>query len=104
MAEQLVNVETCAPFSDWRQDILGPPEPNKGGSSLVIATVMNRKHPDGEGNARLIAAAPDLLEACEHAMAVIHAVRTGHVPPDLIPHIDSERMVRAAIAAARGES
>ena len=53
-------------------------------------------------NARLIAAAPELLAMCEHAAGVIHAIQTGNVPAGLIPHIDSERLIRAAIAKAKG--
>jgi hypothetical protein len=59
---------------------------------------------EARANAALMAAAPELLEALEHCAGVIYAIRTGNVPQDLIPHIDSERIARAAIAKAKGET
>ena len=49
----------------------------------------------GEANARLIAAAPDLLEALELAVEVIEA--TGPAA-----YHDAERQIRAAITKAKG--
>lgn len=77
-----------------------------------IATVHIGWHHDGangypvEANARLIASAPELLEALEQAF---------DFPPDFFARPDDEleqitvsgrhlRMVRAAIAKARGET
>jgi hypothetical protein len=48
-------------------------------------------------NARLIAAAPDLLEALEGLLAV--AVEVGELPPDF----GQTRAARAALAKAKGE-
>ena len=50
-----------------------------------------------EENARLIAAAPDLLEALELALLVIEATGPG------VYH-DAERQMRKAIAKAKGET
>jgi hypothetical protein len=47
--------------------------------------------PDAEANARLIAAAPDLLDACEKALARAHFADP-----------DTEAALRAAIGKARG--
>jgi hypothetical protein len=58
-----VNHETHPVMVDWRQDVIGPPDPSRAGSSLVVATIINRDSPQGEANAALIAAAPDLLAA-----------------------------------------
>lgn len=44
----------------------GPMLPRK-----VIATVYNSRRVDGKANARLIAAAPDLLAVCETAAAML---------------------------------
>jgi hypothetical protein len=49
-----------------------------------------------EANARLIAAAPDLLAACENALATITGERVGGA-------ISTEIELRAAIAKAKGE-
>jgi len=56
-----VNHETHPKMADWRQDVLGPPDASRGDSCLVVATIMNRDCPRGEANARLIAAAPELI-------------------------------------------
>ena len=61
-----------------------------------------------EANARLIASAPDLLAACEDALATIEFMHTEMGPhrctvdcPDMSKH---ERTMRAAIAKARGQA
>ena len=65
-----------------------------------IATVWNT-HDNSEANARLIAAAPDLLEA-------LKAVVNDWVAPDDLPFEDGEMpaldAARAAIAKATGEA
>ena len=66
--------------------------------------------PDGRadlqnGNARLIAAAPELLAACQSAADVlVEAVRSGCDLPDFDPeeHV-TVRLLRAAISKATGE-
>ena len=51
-------------------------------------------------NARLIAAAPDLLEACEHFMKSMEAAMTDGLQLNLPMH---EQAMRAAIRKAKGE-
>lgn len=57
--------------------------------------------PSGIANARLIAAAPDLLEALHQSEAELQSLRTPSVA-DGIDH--TLRIIRAAIAKATGES
>ena len=65
-----------------------------GSSQIVIARVRTATVEPGDGNARLIAAAPDLLYALEEAL---HLIET------LTPLEGSTvRIVRAAIAKATG--
>lgn len=92
----------------WANDPLQPTIWANDGQTQV-ATVADLPWKDGksdwmteQANARLIAAAPELLAALKHCAGVIHAIRTGNVPPDLIPHIDSERLAESAIAKATG--
>ncbi len=49
----------------------------------------------GEANARLIAAAPDLMEACDFALTILEALGNGKG--------DAAMACRAALAKARGE-
>lgn len=51
---------------------------------------------EAEPNARLIAAAPELLEACERCIAALQA--------NGAPNCEAAKEARAAIAKARGES
>lgn len=52
-------------------------------------------------NARLIAAAPDLLEAAECILSDLNAI----MPPELVRHFGASRMkLRAAITRATGGS
>ena len=41
----------------------------RGGKGLTLAELANHETEDSEANARLIAAAPDLLEACQSLVA-----------------------------------
>lgn len=56
------------------------------------------KGPDadaGEANARLIAAAPDLMDACDFALCILEGMGNGKG--------DAANACRAALAKARGE-
>jgi len=68
-----------------------------GGDPFEIASISFER-PDGEceANARLIAAAPALLEAARAALESLDAV-------DVPQEWDSRPLLRAAIAAATGE-
>ena len=74
--------------------------PGLNGSTCVIGQCAG---PDREANARLIAAAPALLEACEIMDA---AVKAGHTSSsDLLTHLlEAAAAARAALAAARAEA
>ena len=63
-----------------------------------IAEMLNGREDDYEANARLIAAAPELLEACELALKVLE--QSGMITRQLL---DADRKLRAAIAKAKGE-
>jgi hypothetical protein len=69
-----------------------------------IAHVFNGDPHDGEAaeaNARLIAAAPALFEACHSAVSCFIAVQAGVGPtPDIKATLAT---LRAAIAAAKGK-
>lgn len=58
-------------------------------------------HAEREANARLIAATPDLLEACE---AVIQQLTSDKFPIKILPDVEpfSIKLVRKAIAKAKG--
>ena len=68
---------------------------------LVVAEVYAVGRPDEEvdANTRLIAAAPDLLAACELALATFRRDRMEEID-DREPEIDA---LRAAVAQARGD-
>lgn len=95
-----VNVETVYPFSDWRQDVIGPPDPAKANSSVVVATIINRDSPYGEANARLIAAAPELLEACKYGLRAMRALGWDQATTTGLKH--DWDAANAAIAKAEG--
>jgi len=71
--------------------------PGPSGESLNV-TVHRDNHCEAEANARLIAAAPDLLKASKRALAVLRAtgesIRPGNALGALV----------AAIAKAEGKS
>lgn len=71
-------------------------------SGTVIAEAFGRSgvtiYHDSEANARLIAAAPDLLAACRQALASLEWTGIGDVPSVRTV----EREIRAAIAKAEG--
>lgn len=67
-----------------------------------IAIAVDSHHPllarDGQANARLIAAAPDLLQACRVALAEVTNHPDGHMSQFQFAY----RALRAAIAKAGG--
>ena len=76
-----------------------------------IVTVDNGDGPNGEDNARLIAAAPDLLICCKNLVEQFHAYENGWLgdgawrtriglPDDLR---DAEAAINAAEARAEGQ-
>jgi hypothetical protein len=68
--------------------------PQLVGNGYGIGHVTSHSTSEGKANARLIAAAPDLLEALELVMSN----QTG-----LQENIDAAKKARAAIARAKGE-
>lgn len=76
-----------------------PTEPvgTQGGQKVTIATIA-----ESEANARLIAAAPELLAACEAALPIIESFDTAKEDGDKdLPEV---AQLRAAIARARGSA
>lgn len=95
---------------EWDCGLVPPDGPGryadiyKDGGDLIIAQ-FNDLIPEGKANARLIAAAPDLLEACEALCAAFGDPLTrralgGHNEAQMIAILDA----RAAIAKAEGRS
>ncbi len=78
---------------------------NKG---AIYVAGIGRAQGDGqpEANARLIAAAPELLEACRNAqMRLVKIVKEYDVTPDAYPGAyDSIRELEACLALAEGKS
>uniref|UniRef100_A0A6M3LR60 Uncharacterized protein n=1 Tax=viral metagenome TaxID=1070528 RepID=A0A6M3LR60_9ZZZZ len=66
----------------------------------VVGEVDNLPSPDNEGNARLMAAAPDLLEACKEAAAYVHRTSTAVTYGG---KSNFEAALRDVIKAAEGE-
>ena len=88
--------------SDWPEVI--------GGDETIICEPMGLNETEWVANARLIAAAPDLLEACEQMAEIMTYYHTGEAQghedacenPDCCGHCKAMRLYRAAIAKARG--
>jgi hypothetical protein len=57
----------------------------EGGRLVALVEMIKTKEPTGEewANARLIAAAPDLLEACEGMLAWARRVKTISAGPEI---------------------
>ena len=79
--------------------VVGPNHDRKAGEQgvMVVAHVNGRSGEQG-ANARLIAAAPDLLAACELTLA--HLTSAAHRETKIIPPVLAA--LRAAIAKATG--
>lgn len=84
-------VDTC----EWQ--VLGP---SNGFCANVIATIHSTDMPQGAANARLIAAAPDLLEAL-----ALYVAACGNTAASVDRELVQEawRRANAAIAKARGQ-
>jgi len=80
------------PEGDWRHSMWVD-----GASSVPVADVRGYHDGSDHANARLIAASPDLLRACERLLGEID----GDIPRTACA--ETEDMLRAAIARARGE-
>lgn len=70
----------------------------------VAALQLPERDSDGEANARLIAASPDLLAACEELLkADEYAESVGVTLDDHMNRAERRRILTAAIAKARRE-
>jgi hypothetical protein len=69
--------------------------------SKMVCRTQNEISEDGAANARLIAAAPELLAACEAAHKSLFAIGTAQEMTDLVYSV--KRQLAAAIAKARGK-
>lgn len=70
------------------------------GDTVPVCDVNRHRGPESEANARLIAAAPELLEACEDALAATVNESTYPDGPCIAKEIRD--LMRAAIAKAKG--
>jgi hypothetical protein len=68
----------------------------------IILTDCPRLDREAEGNARLIASAPDLLKACQAAMFGLRSYQYGNASPELAENIAD--VCRAALAKAIGDA
>lgn len=59
---------------------------------------------EAEANARLIAAAPDLLSACDGIVGMLYRDKHGHEAIDVDRYKRAEAACRAAVAKARGHA
>ena len=93
-----VSKHTEGPWTRKEIDESGP-QTEVWAHGKLLATIYGARHPEGIANARLIAAAPDLLEACKALVADVDACYPEGTEEleGLNPYIDA---IRAAIAAA----
>ncbi len=61
-------------------------------------TAYDPEHKEQEANARLIAAAPDLIEACKHALTIVNEYDETSFAGTIV----LRRMLEASIAKAEG--
>ena len=68
----------------------------------ITTVTYQRNDAETYANARLIAAAPDLLAACEAALAGFAGVESGMGAPGMLQDLPVIAQLRSAIALARG--
>lgn len=73
-----------------------------GNDGQVVCCLRGCDGPEWEANARLIAAAPDLLAACNSALAGFAGVEAGMGAPGMLADCASVTQLKAAIAKAEG--
>jgi len=94
-------------FSDMNPDELNPPVyiKRKGGKFPIVGTVFgcegdsNNNHENAKANANLIAAAPELLEACKWSLRLIKEDRKMYLSQKII----AMNMLMKAINKAEGK-
>lgn len=77
---------------------IGQPQEHRALANVVTA-IGGERYEEGEANARLIAAAPDLLKALERLVLMVSIL-----PPAMDEPGSAIAISRAAIAKARGEA
>ena len=84
-----------------RLEIVGPEE---GRKRSLIASIYGFKLPEGQANARLIAAAPELLETCESLLEIIDVrmLELSEVEWGQRKH-EAEHKAKSALAKVRGD-
>ena len=76
--------------------------PDGSPNSWTVASINTRREPEHEANARLIAAAPELLEALQSSDRAMSTAKHGYAF-EIVAHDSVVRtMIRAAIAKATG--
>lgn len=99
-----------SPFNPWRRLLIHTPKPEGSGPTVLFAkSICELADPSTDtdmqsANARLIAAAPDLLAACRAALSLIESEHCCAISGEPEPEYaeDVERL-RAAIAKATKE-
>ena len=84
-----------------RVEIAGPEE---GRRKHLVASIYGFKLPEGQANARLIAAAPELLETCESLLEIIDVrmLELSEVEWGQRKH-EAEHKAKSALAKVRGD-
>lgn len=92
------------PWKVWGESIRQPEgiAIGQGDAGYSLARVFSQGH-DGEANARLIAAAPELLEALEEAEYRLRELAHQVWPQGVSYYEPAVVKARAAIAKAKGE-
>lgn len=81
---------------DYTREVFDDPE------QRLVATVHGDTAEEAAANARLIAAAPDLLEACKAALAIFDERRDKYLPRGISDDEFADTVLRPAIAKAEG--
>ena len=93
----------------WQTDrnhrgvLMGVYGPGRRHDLDFVCTINHEHQGDHEANARLIAAAPDLLAACGAAMKVLPSLGVNNWPPGHALKKDAICNLQSAIAKAKGE-